>query len=381
MSAFTCLSCHVAFQSFEGQREHFQSDWHRYNLMRKVSELPPVSREVFNERVGQMKTIQENTLKAPEKIPCRICKKTFTTDQAYDNHLQSKKHMEMCLSEESRNHINKKKAAAAAKAAAKAKSEDNDEEDEDEDGDEDEDMEVEEVDDDEWYMGEAIPLLDCLFCNHRSKNVETELLHLTDKHSFFIPDLEYCVDVPGLLTYLGQKIGCGFECPGCQWTARKTPNLTSVRKHINDKHHRRILLEGDGLVEYADFYDYSSSYPDAGQGPTPDDVVDQNVLYGNSYELVLPSGAVIGHRSLRRYYKQKLDPKSMAVVQRKSTGASMRSVMNSYRMLGWQGSTKVEVERKRRDIKYWHHVRSKFQMQVSVKASKLFIPRASGIML
>lgn len=61
MSAYTCLSCHVAFENFEGQREHFQSDWHRYNLMRKVSGLPPVTREAFNDRVGQMKLIQENT--------------------------------------------------------------------------------------------------------------------------------------------------------------------------------------------------------------------------------------------------------------------------------------------------------------------------------
>ena len=54
MSAFTCLSCHVAYQSADGQREHFRSDWHRYNLMRKVAELPPVSQETFNERASQV---------------------------------------------------------------------------------------------------------------------------------------------------------------------------------------------------------------------------------------------------------------------------------------------------------------------------------------
>lgn len=53
MATFTCLSCHVAFRDSDGQRDHFRSDWHRYNLMRKVAELAPVSREAFNDRVGQ----------------------------------------------------------------------------------------------------------------------------------------------------------------------------------------------------------------------------------------------------------------------------------------------------------------------------------------
>lgn len=36
---------------------------------------------------------------------------------------------------------------------------------------------------------------------------------------------------------------------------------------------------------------------------SPDDVAEQNIITGDEAELVLPSGAVIGHRSLRRYYK------------------------------------------------------------------------------
>ncbi len=34
------------------------------------------------------------------------------------------------------------------------------------------------------------------------KNIE----HLTAKHSFFIPDAEYLVDLDGLLAYLGAKV-------------------------------------------------------------------------------------------------------------------------------------------------------------------------------
>lgn len=52
MSAvFTCITCRVAFADAEFQRSHYKSDWHRYNLKRKVADLPHVSAEGFNQRV------------------------------------------------------------------------------------------------------------------------------------------------------------------------------------------------------------------------------------------------------------------------------------------------------------------------------------------
>ena len=50
-SLFTCLACHVAFKTADIQREHYRSDWHRYNLKRKMVELPPVSAEMFTQKV------------------------------------------------------------------------------------------------------------------------------------------------------------------------------------------------------------------------------------------------------------------------------------------------------------------------------------------
>ena len=73
-----------------------------------------------------------------------------------------------------------------------------------------------------------------------------------------------------------------------------------------------MLHEGEALLEYSDFYDYSSSYPEGeGSGSQdPDAEVEVNQLDDDSYQLVLPSGAKIGHRSLARYYRQSLNPGS-----------------------------------------------------------------------
>ena len=48
---FTCLACQVGFSSAEIQRNHYVSVWHWYNLKRKVVELPPVTLEVFTQKV------------------------------------------------------------------------------------------------------------------------------------------------------------------------------------------------------------------------------------------------------------------------------------------------------------------------------------------
>merc|ERR1712203_623348 len=72
------------------------------------------------------------------------------------------------------------------------------------------------------------------------------------------------------------------------------------------------LHEGDAIAEFADFYDYTTSYPDEENNDNEErkarleEEIDLNTLDDSGYELVLPSGAKIGHRSLLRYYRQNL---------------------------------------------------------------------------
>ena len=45
--------------------------------------------------------------------------------------------------------------------------------------------------------GERIPNVACLFCTSSASTVEENLKHMSSYHSFFVPDLEYLVDVEG----------------------------------------------------------------------------------------------------------------------------------------------------------------------------------------
>lgn len=91
--------------------------------------------------------------------------------------------------------------------------EDVDSEDEDEEEmDEDEDETMEQDDGDPAAQSDprpaalpgSIPVTDCLFCSHHSKSLMKNLSHMTKVHSFFIPDVEFLVDLKGLIGYLGE---------------------------------------------------------------------------------------------------------------------------------------------------------------------------------
>lgn len=189
--SFTCITCRVAFKDADIQRLHYKSDWHRYNLKRKVAELPSVTSEEFQRRVLNQRNNDE-LLKQDTSMYCNACRKSFGNQNAYDNHLNSKKHKDNL----------KKHDESKDKVISKENNENK--------------MDVEEVDEevdsDEWDEDIENPIdnNDCIFCLHHSCNFIKNLEHMTVVHSFFIPDIEFCTDLEGLLRYLGEKISEGL---------------------------------------------------------------------------------------------------------------------------------------------------------------------------
>ncbi|KIY50188.1 hypothetical protein FISHEDRAFT_39351 [Fistulina hepatica ATCC 64428] len=362
---FTCISCTVAFVSAHDQRAHYRSDHHRYNMKRRVAGLPPVSAHVFDQKVLERRRETAITT-SPKGSICEVCNKAYTTENAYRSHINSKKHKE-----------NELKATGKARAPAETPAKEDvitiDAHDRpDSEG----NVEPEAVqnsintltikeDTTEEEVVQTIdqkiaavrarlsPFTDCLFCSHTSSCISDNLTHMSSFHSFFIPDAEYLIDLPGLVEYLGEKIAVGNVCIHCNGKGREFRTLEAVRKHMLDKSHCKIAYSTEReKLEISDFYDFSSSYPDAlekaqasdgdeddnWEDEDGDDDVDEVVeidssdqdegadsssaelsdedlpnnelAYGDTpYELVLPSGARIGHRAMKRYYSQSLVPR------------------------------------------------------------------------
>lgn len=80
--------------------------------------------------------------------------------------------------------------------------------DEDMDGDDDDDEDEEEMEEASTSGAAlapgAVPATDCLFCGHHSRTLSRNMAHMTKTHSFFLPDIEYLVDMRGLILYLGK---------------------------------------------------------------------------------------------------------------------------------------------------------------------------------
>jgi pre-60S factor REI1 len=182
----------------------------------------------------------------------------------------------------------------------------------------------------------------CLFCPQVSLTLDDSLTHMSLSHSFFIPEAQYLIDLPGLILYLGEKIAVGNVCIYCNQKGREFRSIEAVRKHMVDKSHCKIAYDlEDDRLELSDYYDFTSSYKDVPSttessnqpdeedeetwedvdddedGEQADEIVDEaevssdenlpenELSYGDSmYELVLPSGSRIGHRTMRRYYAQ-----------------------------------------------------------------------------
>lgn len=371
---FTCITCRVSFADSDIQRRHYKTDWHRYNLKRKVAEMPPVTAEVFQQKVlAQKAEVEAQQQSKTKSLHCQLCNKTFSSENAFSNHLSSKKHKDVeankankakkqeSLITESQFSNNFKRKDSKETDPQNTESENAESLSHNGDDDDDEDDDIEE---------DTLEVTDCLFCPHHSVSLEENLKHMTRSHSFFIPDLEYVVDLKGLVTYLCEKVGMGNMCLYCNDKGKSFFSLEAVQSHMVDKGHTKMNYEGDAVLEYADFYDFSSSYPDY----NPDKENEGDEIQGRestlavneqTLELCLPSGAKIGHRNMRHIYKQNLPP------ERSHHSKVIQSIMADYKALGWHGTIASAARQKVKDVRLRNIQQAKRNVDISVKANRM----------
>jgi len=390
MAPFTCIACNVVFTDAEIQRSHYKTDWHRYNLKRKIAELPPITEIEFQEKV-ELQTKKKVEKLSENSTFCKICNKSFSSDNAYTNHIKSKKHKEMSSNINKKNEnveseeITEEKKTTGKKATIKPKLgylppvDDDNIADDDDDSDDWEDLDEEDVNtsdeeiDDE--LTEAIPQTFCLFCPHESVNVPDNIRHMSKSHSFYVPDIDYMTDVEGFLIYLGAKVGDGKVCLRCNNHSKQFQSVRACQAHMLDKGHCALDYEGNAILEYADFYDFSSSYPDQNGDVDADSELsndDQLSIDPDTLELVLPSGARAGHRALKRYYNQSLSTNENNHIKSR---AMITNINSQYKVMGLTGTALSMVIRKRLEAKkrqYTNYARKMLGM--GMKNNKLLQP-------
>ncbi|KAI4226949.1 MAG: hypothetical protein L6R36_002763 [Xanthoria steineri] len=305
---YTCNSCQVAFRNNDLQRTHMRGDWHRYNLKRRVASLPPLSSEVFAEKVlTAQATSTAAAAKASFERQCTACQKTYYSENAYQNHLGSQKHR-LRLAALSKGELTKDTETESVISSAlslgepinAAPTEPIDPEAEAEfskvvDGIKETSLDDPKLlsrrpsrphhssndDRPEHPLSQpattdttpvasrprsptetqtTTPLKQCLFCNYESPTFKLSVLHMQRFHGLFIPEQAYLVDLEGLVTYLYGKI---TEVHECLWCHKCKASKESIQSHMQDKGHCNISYDSETeMIEVGQFYDFRSSYSD-----------------------------------------------------------------------------------------------------------------------
>ncbi|KAF2097827.1 hypothetical protein NA57DRAFT_40046 [Rhizodiscina lignyota] len=305
---FTCNTCQVAFRSSELQRGHMQSDWHRYNLKRRVASLPPLSSEIFAEKVLANKASAAATAaRASYERLCPACQKTYYSENAFINHLASQKHkanvardqkattktgddsasmmsstfslgdpidtasnsvVDEAAEEEFSEVINGMNETTLEDAAfdslARRPSRPHHSRTEEDNRTPHPISETATESESGETEGAALPpsepIKTCLFCNFASPSFALNIHHMTRYHDLFIPEREFLVDMEGLIGYLYAKVTQGHECLYC---GKAKHTASGIMTHMRDRGHCKIAFDSEEeQLEIGQFYDFRATYSD-----------------------------------------------------------------------------------------------------------------------
>ena len=326
---FTCNACHIQFTKSEDQRDHMKGEWHRYNLKRRVAQLPPISEETFNSKVANIEkkkkeeemeeltyginNVQLSAKQQRKKQREELLEKKRKLLELAKNRLVSNGGR-VKLDEDGKVVVEKKELTTEEKQLK---------------------QEVQEAirkENEEGNIGEEalieeklknrvdVPITKCIFCKEPEfDDITGTFQHLFKHHGLYVPEKKYLVNPEGLLKYLYEKIGYGNVCLSCNFQGK---NFQSIIQHMLSKNHIRIPYETeDEKLEISEFYDFTKTYEvqvtEADGNGEWEDVDEEELendedvneeLYASSYGLHLPNGVVLGHRSLAKYYRQNIKP-------------------------------------------------------------------------
>ncbi|CAB4254553.1 similar to Saccharomyces cerevisiae YBR267W REI1 Cytoplasmic pre-60S factor [Maudiozyma barnettii] len=388
---YTCNSCSIAFETGQDQRNHMKTEWHRYNLKRRVAQLPAISEQVFNSKVNSLSKDELQDEQKKKKDDKRQMTKKDLRRKEKEALLEKKKKL-LALAKENmlkNMALQQKVEPQTTESTTKSDVEEpvleiktvpTDQEKDKESQVDSESISEENLTEEELAERLMKQKLEsqveikpetCLFCTNKTfPDFESNLKHMFESHGFYIPEQKYLTDKEGLVKYMSEKIGLGNVCIVCNYEGRSLP---AVRAHMLAKRHCKIPFESENeRLEISEFYDFTSSYQDSytnssvvqeneedwedvpsddenGTTEATDDKVDEEeeyvpeeYLYNDGVQLHLPNGVKIGHRSLQRYFKQNLKPeKELTEGQGTLVAAETRTFLPAFDKKGYQVRQRV----------------------------------------
>ena len=139
-----------------------------------------------------------------------VYRKSYYSENAFNNHIQSKKHREM--EEQAENDFDNNDTTI--------------------------DKEIHKENDAIDYSHSnrktsiTDPERECLFCSETSHDFDTNMSHMKTVHGFFLPDIEYLQNSKGLINYLAkEKVNHGI-CLYCNGRGKEYKTVDAVSSHM-----------------------------------------------------------------------------------------------------------------------------------------------------
>ncbi|KAK9831427.1 hypothetical protein WJX81_003930 [Elliptochloris bilobata] len=388
-----CSTSGTFFLDKDSLAAHYKSDFHRYNLKRKIAGLPPVTREWFDARKEQLTATARTTATKVWVDP--LTRRRFGSENTYLAHVNSNKYKEL-VRRSGRpapdpvivlrradagaapaqqplppstgapyvlkgpngvdvpiNAVRQAPEAAAEEASEGGAS--------DTDGSGWETASDSSADDDapssrptagangDWDVCCS------LFDGHVAASMAANLEHMWKRFGFYFPEAQHLADPEGLLKYLGAKLIVGrvpLYARGDDANARQFGSLHAVQRHMADTGRFKMAWE-DNEDEYDDFYRWPDDEealdaPNGKELAMADGEEAGSRLRTGGYELAVGGGGsssgggkVLGSRQLARYYRQSYRPADA----RRSVAVA--SVLAQYRALGIATESAVPEAEKR----------------------------------
>ncbi|PIA89262.1 Zinc finger protein [Cercospora beticola] len=198
-----CSTCATSFDSSMERREHMRSTWHVHNVKRRVDALPSVPLEFYQNEVVEPSHHSEEADSSSSARSGASAVETLAP------------------------------SASTLPAEATTQSSSGS------------DATTDDADEDES---------DCLFCNKRFDNLQENLDHMHQAHSFSVPNADdLATDMDTFITYLTLVIETYHSCLYC---GNEKHSKEAVQAHMLDKGHCQLDLSKDS--EYLDFWNVES---------------------------------------------------------------------------------------------------------------------------
>ena len=95
-----CNHCLYVSKTYEEMKEHYKSEFHKYNLNRVTMNLAPLTfedykrkKEFFMKKMEEKKKNEENLKLQTKNLYCDVCEKKFNSIKKLNEHLSSRAHL------------------------------------------------------------------------------------------------------------------------------------------------------------------------------------------------------------------------------------------------------------------------------------------------